>query len=66
MTNTLLVRLLNDVSKKKSHLKTLQNSCKLPSNAIEKKTIRKIRNKLLASTVYISNVACEAIRARIA
>ena len=32
----------------------------------KKKTIRKIRNRLLRSTVYISNIDYEAIRAWIA
>ena len=44
------------------HYRTRVNAVKCDGE----KTIRKIRNKMLTSTVYISNVDCEAIRARIA
>ena len=45
------------------HVKTLQNLCKMRC----KKSNKKAQNKLLKvnSSVYISNVDCEAIRARI-
>ena len=48
---------------------TSQNTTELVYNAVKcdkKKPIKKTRNKLFTSTVYISNVDCEAIRARIA
>ena len=44
-----------------SHVKTLQNLCNMRYNI----TIRKSENKLWHTTVYFSNVDCEAIRAQI-
>ena len=44
---------------------TCQNSTEFDKMRYQKKNNKKVRNKLLNSTVYFSNVDCEAITARI-